>query len=306
MKNTTLRALENETPGALRALHGIFRFDFERPFSAVRVCGPFTLRKIRDALTEKRASFDTGENEIALILKPAPERYHETPLRLVRLMDDCEDFDVEIRGYNLCRGLEIYYRKGGFQEDRKTAKWCIIVSQKRENLSPVKETPPVELFRRYTSPPPRKVYRGAYYYEHSRIELDKSGYPVGLKREDLADRANKLRRNRERERANAVNWSERIASLRLGCDILRTETVVALSLGIPSLYSAVHDAVESLRTASRELSYAEEYTKNGEWTTLDRAKEYFRQTSDRLESARAAIEEATRNASAESENDKSV
>jgi len=90
MKNTTLRALDRETPGALRTLHGIFRFDFEKPFSAVRVCGPFTLRRVRDALAEKRVSSDTGENEIALILKPAPERYHETPLRLVRLMDDCE------------------------------------------------------------------------------------------------------------------------------------------------------------------------------------------------------------------------
>lgn len=296
MKNTTLRAIDREAPGALRTLHGVFRFDYEKPFSAVRICGPFTLRKIRDALTEKKSPIDTGENEIALILKPAPDRFREAPLRLVRLIDDCEDFDVEIRGHSLSRGLDTYYRKGGFQDDRKTAKWCVVVSQSRENLSPVKETPPVELFRRYASPPTRTVYRGSYYHNRSYIELDKSGYPVGLKREDLADRANKLRRDRERERANAVNWSERIASLRLGCDILRTETVVALSLGIPSLYSAVHDAVESLRVASADLRRAEEYTESGEWDTVDRAKEYFRRISDRLEEARAAIEEATRNA----------
>ena len=242
-----IEAVNRYTP---RAVHDCFGIDYNKPFFAASIRGPFTVSKAEKAITAGGIDPRNAEN-IILIRDPAHSYRNEW--RVVT-MDGRGGFDIEHRDnyYRMeCTrrraGFDNYYRKADFNEDRKsgTAE-AVIISQHAEHLhKPAEKTlDPAERYKvvnfnlcRYADRnetyisritlqrtndhgtraeignTSRVIYRG--YWEPATVEdaIDKSGYIVYYRRREWKRRARALRAEREKAAANAADYSNQLAEL---------------------------------------------------------------------------------------------
>ena len=285
IENPLTVALNRENPKALRALHAAEGFDFQKIMRIYRIEGKFTLAQITKVLGEDHS---TKQNRIVLLVKPPHNPYNEykNRLHLVRLKDACTDFDVEIKGVPFGSDVETWYRKSDFNDARKSARYVWIFCQSVENLSETKPTEIIQIYRRYSG----DLYNKHYYKPWTRIETDKSGYPVELKRNELKQKAQALRAERAREKAAAADFSERIETLKADAEAFRAEVISALS--VPGMFSfEISQSPYELYQILRNINRIETKTSNREWTSLDSASREMEGTAERLNNARRKLHE---------------
>lgn len=296
MLNNTLSRLESDYPAALRTLHNAFGFDYNAPVYADRINGPFTLRQIF-----KRSELDPERYAIAVLVKQSKLRWHSDELRCVTLINEKAFELIPPRGKYFRTGsrlrspIDSYCRKGDFEEDRKQADYCIIIAQLRENLSPIKEAPAVETWRRYKESPRRSEWYG-WRNNSGYYKLDKSGYPVEKKQDELKHRAFKLREQRKKAAADAADFSDVMESTRKEFESFRAEIISVLSAANDEHMNAAADAVRNMSWILSDLRRAERNSTGKTWTSLDRARAEWDRIAQKIakgrETLRAAVSPA--------------
>lgn len=285
-----IEAVNRYTP---RAVHDCFGIDYNKPFFAASIRGPFTVSKAEKAITAGGIDPRNAEN-IILIRDPAHSYRNEW--RVVT-MDGRGGFDIEHRDnyYRMeCTrrraGFDNYYRKADFNEDRKsgTAE-AVIISQHAEHLhKPAEKTlDPAERYKvvnfnlcRYADRnetyisritlqrtndhgtraeignTSRVIYRG--YWEPATVEdaIDKSGYLVYDRRREWKRRARALRAERAKTAANAVDYSGQLAEL----DRLFTERKKAIAAALeaaetPNQIKKIHTMIDDYKTGLYWAAY---------------------------------------------------
>ena len=285
-----IEAVNRYTP---RAVHDCFGIDYNKPFFAASIRGPFTVSKAEKAITAGGIDPRNAEN-IILIRDPAHSYRNEW--RVVT-MDGRGGFDIEHRDNYYRRectrrraGFDNYYRKADFNEDRKsgTAE-AVIISQHAEHLhKPAEKTlDPAERYKvvnfnlcRYADRnetyisritlqrtndhgtraeignTSRVIYRG--YWEPATVEdaIDKSGYLVYDRRREWKRRARALRAERAKTAANAVDYSGQLAEL----DRLFTERKKAIAAALeaaetPNQIKKIHTMIDDYKTGLYWAAY---------------------------------------------------
>lgn len=186
--------------GALRALHEQIGFDFEKPFACIALDGNFTMKKIQKEIA---AAGYTSSDTVAL-LTHTPHQLHRRGLYLVRVDGEKIDIDFRCIKHNVCN----FYTKGDFESVRKNpnAETFIIV-QHPEYINKIDAEKPVDKSARYTKAPSAGRYNGYY-------TLDKSGYILNGRFEELKRRANALRRDRAKAAYLLTDNSAKVENLR--------------------------------------------------------------------------------------------
>lgn len=285
IENPLTVALNRENPKALRALHAAMGYDFQKPMRIYRIEGKFTLAQITKVLGEDHS---TKQNRIVLLVKPPYNPYNEyrNRLHLVRLKDACTDFDVEIKGVPFASNIETWYRKSDFNDARKSARYVWIFYQSNEYLHYMKPNEPPQIYRRYFG----DLYDKHYYKPWTRIETDKSGYPVELKRNELKAGAKALRIEREKAKAAAEDFTERIETLKADAEAFRAEMISALS--VPGLFSfETSQAPYELYQILKNINRIETKTINKEWWSCADVNREINNTAERLANAQKKLNE---------------
>ena len=192
------------TYNAMQDLHNAFGFDFCKEFIAGVHNGTFTQKSL-----EKEYGFDYDTYCVVVVIK----RYGSwCVVKLTR--DNC----ILTDNRNL-DSLSAFYTKADFNEARKRDNKVYVIAQKKEYLRKVYRT----RWERYTSV--EIDYKTRYdYYENERgliikgerkvwerqitssyYILDKSGYCVEIKHEELENKVRKLRKEREKVAYLAMN-----------------------------------------------------------------------------------------------------
>ena len=278
-----------------RALHDVFGIDYNKPFFAASIRGPFTVSKAEKAITA--GGIDPRNAENIILIRDPGDKYHMREEWRVVTLDGSGGFDIEHRDnyYRMeCTrrraGFDNYYRKADFNEDRKsrTAE-AVIISQHAEHLhKPAEKTlDPAERYKvvnfnlcRYADRnetyisritlqrtndhgtraeignTSRVIYRG--YWEPATVEdaIDKSGYLVYDRRREWKRRARALRAERERAAANAVDYSAQLAELyRLYNN--RRESIAAelLNAHTPNQLKCVSSMIDDYKTGLYWAAY---------------------------------------------------
>lgn len=186
--------------GALRALHEQIGFDFEKPFACIALDGNFTMKKIQKEIT---AAGYTSSDTAALLTRSTAHRLYNS-LHLARVYGEKVNTEFRYIGHN----VDHFYTKGSFEELRKNAKAeTFIIVQRPEYINKPDAEKPVDKSARYTKAPSAGRYNGYY-------TLDKSGYILNGRFEELKRRANALRRDRAKAAYLLTDNSAKVAELR--------------------------------------------------------------------------------------------
>lgn len=272
MLNEILYCLNAEFPGALKSMHSAIGFDYNRPMYAFRIEGKFTLSRIW-----KETNLNPALYEIAVLVKQSFCKWDADEIHYARLTGPKEyEMNPPRMKYfpgpkNRRSPIDTHFRKGDFEEDRKNADYAYIIAQLHENLTPPKENPAVELYRRYSSCPARSCFWG-YSKNHSYYEIDKSGYPVEMKRDELKQAAYRLRNQRQKERADETDFTDLMEGTRANFENLRADCIKALSFAAAENLYAVKKAVDEMYWIGRNLQTAETTTKEKKWASVDQAE----------------------------------
>lgn len=240
MKNanldTTSRAALSELltfkPAALRGLSYLCRFDFNAHFTVAKLEGAFTVAKALKAA-------NAAENAETVVLMPEVRgafRY----LYAVRIFSD-RSFAVCFDRKPYGSGLETCWNKGQFNDMRKEPNAvAYVISQPAELLrGELKPAPVVNENGRYAAKLEYTTYPGkGTYISHATLSplcsddgikpcqmrfslqdapsevVDKSGYPVCIRRAKLQRAAKTLRAERQRAAAAELDFSAECAAIR--------------------------------------------------------------------------------------------
>ena len=271
MLNEILYRLNAEYPGALKSMHSAIGFDYNRPMYAFRIEGKFTLSRIW-----KETNLNPALHEIAVLVKQSSRKWDADEIHYARLTGPKEyEMNPPRMKYfpgpkNRRSPIDTHFRKGDFEEDRKIADYAYIIAQLHENLTPPKENPAVELYRRYSAKPARHIYYG-YSTNRDYYEIDKSGYPVEMKRDELKQAAYRLRNQRQKERADETDFTALMEETKTNFEILRAECIKALSFAAAENLYAVKKAVDEMYWIDRNLQTAETRTNEKRWSSVDQA-----------------------------------
>lgn len=286
MLNEILYRLNAEYPGALKSMHSAIGFDYNRPMYAFRIEGKFTLSRIW-----KETNLDPAFHEIAVLVKQSARKWDADEIHYARLIGPKEyEMNPPRMKYfpgpkNRRSPIYTHSRKGDFEEDRKIADYAYIIAQLHENLTPPKENPSVELYRRYSSCPARSCFWG-YSKNHSYYEIDKSGYPVEMKRDELNQAAYRIRNQRQKERTDKTDFTNLMEGTRTNFEILRAECIKALSFAAAENLYAVKKAVDEMYWIDRNLQTAETRTKEKKWASVDQAETEWNRIAGKIAVAR--------------------
>ena len=177
----------------LKGLHDLYRYDYNKAYAIYKHAGKFTAKSL---VKNGYIPEDNYKYQIVILIKrphvrPSNELYH------VKVTSHL-DFETDIRG-NYSKGLDKYYRKLDFNDDRKCdATTIYVVIQKTEDLTPRKELEDriatrahIEFVPTETDNYKFKVFRNWGDGDHNRTwdfrwyskeqladEIDKSGYYI--------------------------------------------------------------------------------------------------------------------------------
>lgn len=211
--NENIKTLNKINPKAFRALHNEIGFDFEKPFALFRIDGNFTVRKLENLIDE--AGMDSWKDAVALLMHEPRSNWNKD-LRLVTLEKGKINTDIRPRG------LSNFWRKSDFEDMRKSrnAETFVIV-QSYENVKlPSKR--PVDLSARFVVAPQRMSWR---YGNSKSYTLDKSGYIVDIRKENLEQRACNLRKERAKNAYLLTDNTAKVEELRKKIAVRKAEIV---------------------------------------------------------------------------------
>lgn len=258
------RELLSVHPHALRGLHNIYGFDFQQPHTVLYMAGNYTVKKIEKAAAA--AGYGT-DAEIVLLTRSNGRRAWNRDFSVVEIRNGKAetDFSDAVRAsfnYQLIP-FDYFYCKGSFEEVRKDADAeTYVFIQKREFLKKP-EKKPVDFSQRFhlaqvryswtsngskkyvsslelyetTTDGKRKIEygeRSRYYAAFSNRQedtgelIDKSGYLLQERREDLKRRAAKLRAERAKAAFMAADNSAKVEELRGMIEARKNELVQQL------------------------------------------------------------------------------
>ena len=240
----TKKLLTESGAHALQDLHKIFGFDFCAPYNAYIIQGKYTINQIR-----KLTSADgyTPENSVTIVCTHDKNRagFYDGNFHLVEI-DRYNKIDIDFSYPRSPSNIGIFWAKYQFEDVRKkdTAE-TIVFCQMLDSLKhPTKKSPDfserVKVLQarkychyygekvKYISGFDFKVLNGKgekYDYKISRYQfkeepteltsiIDKSGYLLVDRRDNLKRRAQALRAEREKAAADAIDNSAKIEILR--------------------------------------------------------------------------------------------
>lgn len=264
MKNNNItRELKNKDNNVFRALNNIYGFNFENPFTLVKIPSPFTLNKVMKAIDGKHTEYDS---KIVVVLESSNKWRSEKLYAVDVLGSGASDFNIchECRWHGFSTKIDYFFAKGDFNEERKTAANVYIFAQKRENLAKVYKPFKADFEdanARYIVKRTNKTVRGwrtenEYDFissvdlvtveNHKKAEyptryrrgaeprtldsvIDKSGYIVNYKRLELQSRADELRKERAANKYKATDNSAIIESVKQRVESLKNTLVEMLA-----------------------------------------------------------------------------
>lgn len=239
--NAAIKTLLSVNKNALRNLHDLFLYDFEKPFTAFVRTGRFTLKSIEKEAREKVADYNP-ETYTTVILTRGKYEYNSRYFKTAR-MDRPNHIEVDFRFHSIGEyysNISNYYGKVEFESFRKDRDAeTIVIFQHNENLISVSRpvwSNGLISGRRYKI---HEYRRGNYMYytplegdgvkvfasiNGRRFEkngkslekeevFDKSGYFVYEKRDKLERAAKKVRAEKEKAAADARDYSGPLKTL---------------------------------------------------------------------------------------------
>lgn len=248
MKDKVMKKLLTIDKNAGRALHEVFFIDFNKPFNAYEIAGKFTINQILKAI-EKDGYNVYNSTIIALTTNV---KYRENRIFAATISGlNAIDIDYKFYKSDIPSKLDNYGTKGSFNDYRKESGiTTFVVCQEEKNLAHMSGHNP-DLTQRfdyiassitYKNTECRDFYisevhlvrrddngssyflggwRNRYYFgngsrcykEVSEI-IDKSGYLLTDKRENLKRKAEALRKDRAKKAYQETNNAERIQELK--------------------------------------------------------------------------------------------
>ena len=320
----TLTAVNPYTP---RAVHDVFGIDYNKPFFASCISGPATIGKIEKTITAGGIDPRDACN-IVLIRDRGPSyrsaEYHAVTLDGKGNFDIEHRDNYWRSGTNRPRaGFDWFCRKSDFHEYRKSqTSEIIIISQHAEHLhKPAEKTmDPGERYKvldigyclnstenyRYISrltvqrttdngskkeiqtKPGRVIYRGQWEPQTLSEIIDGSGYFVHDRREDLKRRARVLKAQREKDAANAADYTAQINELNRLFQARKRTIAAALdaahtSTAIKAVSYMIDDYKTGLKWAAYDLEKFIEAAENKKFTSPARARAAYDSIRAKLE-----------------------
>lgn len=235
---TTLEILAHNKK-ALQAIHDERGFDFEKPFSSETVDGKFTKNSIKKSIPD----FDEDDETLIFIVRKENPWRSSKNLYCVSFFGD--SFGRDPLGYGYKYKLEHFWSVGDFEKVRKEeTEKIFIVSQKREYLTRRKHRDFDETERfilinkqRASDGKGHSYFRkidlqpiGSKHYTYHREfnnynfsprsenisdYIDKSGFYIAGRREELKRRARVLRAEREKIAVDNADFSAQILDIEI-------------------------------------------------------------------------------------------
>lgn len=327
-----LTAANKYTP---RALHDVFGIDYNKPFFAACISGPATVNKLEKLITA--AGMDPRNAENIVLIQDHTNRARRNDWYCVTLDGrggfDIDNRDNYWRNGSTRRGagFDWYCKKADFNEDRKrnTAE-IIIISQHAEHLhKPAEKTiDPAERYKvidktlcgyadrkehfisrvklqRTTDQGStfeigntgRVIYRGQFEPRTLDEVIDKSGYLVRDRRQEWKRRARALRAERDREAANAADYSNELYELDRLFQAKKAEAAAAiLAANTYSEMSAAGAMIEDYKTGlkwtAHDIERVKDAAENKKFTSPEKARAAFESIRAKLDPASAGEEAA--------------
>jgi len=216
--NENIKALNKINPKAFRALRQEVGFDFEKPFALLHIDGNFTVCKLENLI----AANDMNSNKDAVAILIRDEKAWNSALHLVRLVNGKIDIDVTRKLWSNF-DVDYFTTKGGFENMRKsrTSETFVIVQSRAYIDTP--QDKPIDLNGRFKTAPSCRVWYGRNYSD--RYTLDKSGYIVDIRKENLKRRADDLRKERAKNAYLLTDNTAKVEELRRKISIRKAEIV---------------------------------------------------------------------------------
>lgn len=213
--NENIKALNKINPKAFRALRQEVGFDFEKPFALFRIDGNFTVRKLENLIDE--AGMDSRNDAVALLMHEPHSTWHKD-LRLATLNHG--KIEVEHRAY----GLGNFWRKSDFEDMRKSRNAETFVIVQSRAFIKAHEEKPIDLNGRFKTAPHRRTWNG-FRATSSTYTLDKSGYIVDIRKENLKQRAYNLHKERAKNAYLLTDNTAKVEELRRKIAVRKAEIV---------------------------------------------------------------------------------
>jgi len=219
-------------PDSFRALRAAYGFDFEKPFQIAHNDGKISMsgmEKLVDDCGQKIAIIRDKDNRYC-----SRDKFH-----LIQLCGG-GTFEIEVPKIIYHYTLDHYYRKADVHEARKSAGFeCYVIGQKSEYIQPKTEKP-FDLSGRFSVSADRWEIKLSDYFtgrqyksvrtSAAKVEelIDKSGYLLQGRREELRRRAANLRRERAKTAYIAQENGGKVEELRRLIEEKRRQIVKAL------------------------------------------------------------------------------
>lgn len=241
------KELLSKNKNVLKALHELRGFDFESDYTIQKHTGKFTLNSIKKSL----GFIDIENTNTVLIISDV--KYREDYLYIVNVYSD--GFGVSFKNRIYYRGIDDFWSKGRFEDFRKDeSKNFYIISQNKE-LEKKASKKEVDLSNRFKYVSNIGWGNGKGAHGISQIDLldtthngerftihtqnpssstdiyyfvDKSGYLVESKKEDLKRKATALRREREKNAVDEINFNNEILEIESQLLSIKNNLIVAI------------------------------------------------------------------------------
>ena len=242
---TTQNALKKEllsiNPKTFKFLHDFHGFDGQSPYFIFKIEGRFTHKQIM-----KQIPAEMGEDFSASLFL-IRERFMERSI-FYHVMIGETGFHIPHNTAHYKNDMDYFWAKTAFEEVRKNeTKYIFVVVQKREYTKPRKTRPQLidgeryiisdrgiikgshngrgYISQMYLKPktgngeeiylqPNRVIYSGQKLSDNIHDYIDKSGYWIYKKREELQQRARKLKAEREKIAVMNTDFTERKKAIR--------------------------------------------------------------------------------------------
>ena len=216
--NENIKALNKINPKAFRALRQEVGFDFEKPFALLYIDGNFTVRKLEKLIDA--SGMDSRKDAVALLIRD--KRAWNKSLHLVRLVNGKIDIDITRKLWSNF-DVDYFITKGDFEDKRKscTSETFVIVQNRAYMDTPQDKA--IDLNGRFKTAPSRRVWMGCNIGKG--YTLDKSGYIVDIRKENLKRRADDLRKERAKNAYLLTDNTAKVEELRKKIAVRKAEIV---------------------------------------------------------------------------------
>lgn len=276
MNNLFYEFLKDTNNNGASVAHNLCGFDFNQNYKIARLEKSFTLKKAADAVKA---------NDFIIFLKPA--NHYNNNVYFVEVNAGVVNLDFSI-GANPISSL---YRKGDFESYRKNCEYAYIIAQdesKRRrpdqwrncNGSPIYQKRPfkVDYNERVKSFDGSTVYQAgcSYYVGRNRDYIfDKSGYLLTYKRDALRRNAEKIRRERQKAQADAVNIDAELIYIKNALNDAKgvlLNTINNCNCDYES-FNGINKKVDTLRWLCFDYNLLEKRYKNKEFSSAEKVND---------------------------------